>query len=258
MSRMNKILRFDNVSFGYTRRENALENISFSLTEGEATALLGVNGAGKSTLTWLASRILVPREGSVEWWGRPSSGWDDNMKRSIGLLASSDPLFDFLSIDDHLTYVGKLYGLDAETIKRRTANLKSIFGLEEFDGRLIGTLSTGNRRKTGIITTLIHRPKLLVWDEPFNGLDPIASVRLKELIGKLKDDGTTLLITSQLIEAVEQVCDRFLLLDRKHLVLDEPVDSLARLKDQHKVHNLEALIYKIGVGESQPRDMDLS
>lgn len=258
MYHMNKILQFENVSFGYTKREKVLEDISFSISEGQATALMGVNGAGKSTIAWLATRILQPRQGAIQWWGRPSNLWDDETKKRIGLLASSDPLFEFLTIDDHLRYVGKLYGLDADTIHKRTTNLKAIFGLEEFDGRLINTLSTGSRRKTGIITTLMHRPRLLIWDEPFNGLDPIASVRLRELITKLKEDGVTLLITSQIIEAIEQVCDNFLLLDQKNLVLNEPIDNLAGLKKLHDVHNLEALIYKIGMKKKQLPDMDLT
>jgi len=255
---MNSILRFEKVGFGYTKKERVLDEISFSLREGRATALMGINGAGKSTIVWLASRILDPQTGMIEWWGRRSAQWDNEMKRRIGLLAASDPLFEFLTIDDHLHYVGKLYGLDLETIRKRTANLKAIFGLEEFDGRLINTLSTGNRRKTGIITTLMHKPALLIWDEPFNGLDPIASVRLKQLIKKLKEEGTTILITSQVIDPIEEVCDNFLLLDHKQLVLDEPISNLAGIKQQHGVHNLEALIYKIGMEKNRLRDMDLT
>ena len=255
---MNSILRFEKVNFGYVRRESVLEEISFSLTEGQATALMGINGAGKSTITWLACRIMQPRQGQIEWWGRSSAQWDDGMKKRIGLLASSDPLFEFLTIDDHLNYVGKLYGLDSDTIRKRTTNLKSVFGLDEFDGHLINTLSTGNRRKTGIITTLMHKPKLLIWDEPFNGLDPIAAVRLKELIKKLKEDGVTLLITSQVIEPIEEVCDNFLLLDRKKMVLNEPMDNLAGIKEKYGVHNLESLIYKIGMEKNRLPDMDLT
>jgi len=247
---MNSILRFEKVSFAYRKNDPVLEDISFALTEGTATALTGINGAGKSTITWLASRILGPRKGQIEWWGRPAAAWDENMKRRIGLLAASDPLFEFLTIDDHLHYVGKLYGLDTGTILNRIANLKSIFGLDEFDGRLINTLSTGNRRKTGIVTTLIHRPSLLIWDEPFNGLDPIATVRLKELIKRLKTEGTTLLITSQVLEPIEQVCDKILLLDRKRLVLDEPISGLEGIKERYGVSNLESLIYKIGTDKT--------
>ena len=258
MYHMNEFLGFQRVSFGYSRREKVLEDISFSISEGQATALMGVNGAGKSTIAWLAAGILRPGQGAIQLWGRSSTLRDDETKRRIGLLSSSDPLFEFLTIDDHLTYVGKLYGLDADTIHKRTRNLKAIFGLEEFDGKLINTLSTGNRRKTGIITTLMHKPRLLIWDEPFNGLDPIASVRLKELITKLKEEGVGLLVTSQVIEAVEQVCDNFLLLDQKNLVLNEPIGNLAALKKLHDVHNLEALIYKIGMKKKQLPDMDLT
>ena len=251
---MDKTLLFDKVSFGYKKNDRVLEGVSFSLQEGSVTALMGINGAGKSTITWLASRILEPDDGKIQWWGRSSSDWDKNIKKRIGLLASADPLFDFLTIDDHLAYVGKLYGIDKTELRKQTQQLKSVFGLDEFQGRLINTLSTGNRRKVGIVTTLLHSPKLLIWDEPFNALDPIASLRLKELIKKLKHEGRTLLMTSQVIEPVEQVCDKFLLLDGKKILFDKAVADLGDIKEQYGVHSLESLIYKIGTAKNFNHD----
>ena len=253
---MDNILTFNNVSFGYTKKESVLESVSFSLQEQAVTALLGVNGAGKSTITWLAANMLAREEGTITLFGHPVEQWNDAMKRGVGLLSSIDPLFEFFTIDEHLEYVGRLYRLDRSVLKKRIDNLKSVFNLAEFDGRRINTLSTGNRRKLGIITTLIHSPRLLIWDEPFNGLDPVATVRLKELITHLKESGVTILMTSQVIEPVEAVCDRVILLNGKKILFEERIQDLEKLLKTHHAHNLESLLYKIGTAGKPLAKMD--
>ena len=243
---MNNILNFQDVSFGYTKKENVLESVSFSLRDSAVTALLGVNGAGKSTITWLAANMLIPNGGSITLFGNPVEWWNKTMRKGIGLLSYIDPLFEFFTINEHLEYVGRLYRVDRSLLKKRIDNLKSVFDLGEFDGKRINTLSTGNRRKLGIITTLIHSPRLVIWDEPFNGLDSIATVRLKELVQKLKASGTTVLMTSQVLEPVEAVCDRVILLNGKKIVFDENLSDLSVLLKKHNTLSLEGLLYKIG------------
>lgn len=102
------MLEFRDVSFGYTKKKAVLDSVSFSLQEGAVTALLGINGAGKSTITWLSGNLLTPDEGDVFLFGEPIKRWTNEMKKGIGLLSSTDPLFEFFTIDEHLEYVGRL------------------------------------------------------------------------------------------------------------------------------------------------------
>jgi ABC-type multidrug transport system ATPase subunit len=243
---MDEILKVENISFAYKPGNPILDEISFGVTRNETTALLGINGAGKSTMIWLIANLLTPSGGQIRLFDRNNRSMDANTKRRIGVLSSYDPLIEFLTLDEHLEYVGRWYGLDKTVLHRRIGQLKDIFGPDEFQGRLNLELSTGNRRKAGILTTLIHSPEFLIWDEPFNSLDAIATVRLKELITVLQKNGTSILMSSQVLEPVEKLCSRVILLDKGKIALNETVRNLHLLKEKAGVTTLEALIYKLG------------
>ncbi len=245
-----------NVSFGYTK-ENVIEDLSFSVEEGKCVGLLGVNGAGKSTLTWLLCNMLEPKTGEILIIGEKLGMESYHIKAQFGVLPAQDPLMEHLTIEEHLYYVGRLYSIEKKELPERINNLIKIFGLEEFRNKQNRHLSTGTRRKVGILTTLVHSPRLLIWDEPFNGLDPISTATLKELIRTLKQNGITLFFTSQVIDPVEAVCDQVMILDNKKLLLNKSIGDLRSLIAEEKVNTLEELLVKLaGKPESAMPTMD--
>jgi len=227
-----------NVSFAYNGNNMVLDDISFTVRQGSVTGLLGVNGAGKSTLTWLLCNMLEPKHGSIKILGEKLTMDSDHIKAQFGILPADDPLIEHLTVEEYLTFVGRLYNIEKKLLPDRINQLLPLFALEEFRKKQNRHLSTGTRRKVGILSTLLHSPKLLIWDEPFNGLDPIASATLKELIATLQTNGITILFTSQILEPVEAVCDAVLILDNKTLLLNQ---TMAEIKEQIRAANVQTL-----------------
>ncbi len=238
------LIEVKNVSFGYTK-ESIIEDLSFSVEEGNCVGLLGVNGAGKSTLTWLLCNMLEPKTGEILIIGEKLGMESYHIKAQFGVLPAQDPLMEHLTIEEHLFYVGRLYSVDKKALPERINSLIKIFDLEEFRNKQNRHLSTGTRRKVGILTTLVHSPRLLIWDEPFNGLDPISTATLKDLIKTLKQNGITLFFTSQIIDPVEAVCDQVMILDSKRLLLNERIEELRKQISDAKVKTLEELLVKL-------------
>ncbi len=234
-----------NITFAYKGNNTVLEDISFAVQQGSVTGLLGVNGAGKSTLTWLLCNMLEPNEGTINIMGEKLTMDSDHIKAQFGVLPAEDPLVEHLTIEEYLTFVGRLYNVEKKLLPERIGQLVQLFGLEEFRKKQNRHLSTGTRRKVGILSTLLHSPKLLIWDEPFNGLDPIASATLKELIQTLKKNGITILFTSQVLEPVEAVCDAVLILDNKRLLLNQTMAEVEEQIRAAEVQTLEQLLVKL-------------
>jgi ABC-2 type transport system ATP-binding protein len=241
---MNPI-EVQSITFAYKGNKTVLEDISFAIAQGSVTGLLGVNGAGKSTLTWLLCNMLEPNQGTIKIMGEKLTMDSDHIKAQFGVLPADDPLIEHLTIEEYLTFVGRLYNIEKKLLPDRISQLIQMFGLEEFRKKQNRHLSTGTRRKIGILSTLLHSPKLLIWDEPFNGLDPIASATLKELIMALKGNGMTILFTSQVLEPVEAVCDAVLILDDKRLLLNQTMTEIREQIRAANVQTLEQLLVKL-------------
>jgi ABC-2 type transport system ATP-binding protein len=239
------LIDVQNIAFGYTVKEKVLEDVSFSVPSGAVTGLLGINGAGKSTLIWLLCNILEPTTGTVKIFGETLGMESYHIKAQFGVLPADDPLLEHLTIEEHLFYVGRLYNIEKALLPERIEQLISIFDLQEFRKKQNRHLSTGTRRKVGIISTLVHSPKLLIWDEPFNGLDPIASAKLKDLIRTLNQNGITIFFTSQVIEPVESVCDRVLILDHKTILRNDTMENVRQEIAAANVRTLEDLLVKL-------------
>jgi ABC-2 type transport system ATP-binding protein len=253
---MANLIDVKNISFGYTT-DSVINDVSFQVSEGNTVGLLGVNGAGKSTLIWLLCNMLEPKTGDILIIGEKLGMESYHIKAQFGVLPAADPLMEHLTVEEHLFYVGRLYNIDKKLLPERINNLIKIFSLEEFRKKQNRNLSTGTRRKVGILTTLIHSPRLLIWDEPFNGLDPIAAATLKDLIRTLKKNGITLFFTSQIIEPVESVCDQVLILNEKKLLLNESIESLRGQIAAANVNTLEELLVKLaGKPQTEMPDMD--
>jgi ABC-2 type transport system ATP-binding protein len=200
----------DNVSKYYGARP-AVRELSFQIGEGECVGFLGLNGAGKSTTLRLLSCLLLPTEGRITVRGLDVVDRPHEIRKLIGYLPDSPPLYLEMSVLEYLEFAGRLRGLaGAELIKRRNHAL-GVCNLEGVVDQPLGTLSHGYRQRVGIAQAIIHGPALLILDEPIQGLDPVQIVEMRKMIGELRGEHTILLSTHILTE-IEQTCDRILMM----------------------------------------------
>ncbi|MFL5512410.1 MAG: ABC transporter ATP-binding protein, partial [Gemmatimonadales bacterium] len=207
----------------------AVDQVSFQVDRGQVVGFLGPNGAGKSTTMRMITQFLEPDAGSIRMDGTPLAEAGREAKRRIGYLPENNPLYGEMLVSEYLDFVGRLRELGAE---RRSATEEAVTatGIESVFHRPIGELSKGFRQRVGLAAAILHRPDLLVLDEPTEGLDPNQRVEIRRLIGKLGQERTVLLSTHILPE-VQFTCSRLLIISRGRIVADGPVDDLlARAK----------------------------
>lgn len=230
-----KILDIENLSkfFGSYL---ALDNVSLSVEKGTVLGLLGPNGAGKTTLLRIINGILVKDSGSVKVFDNDASL---ATARKIGYMPEERGLYDNMSVENQIIYFGELKGARSEDIRPLMNEYLSLFNLEGSNKRKIKELSKGNQQKVQIIATLIHRPELVILDEPFSGFDPINGALLESLIDRLKIDGTTLIISSHNMHAVEEMCDSIALVNKGRLILQGELEDV---KDRYKKNEYIAVV----------------
>ena len=206
----------------------ALDGVSMQVEQGCIYGLLGPNGAGKSTLIRIINRILAADEGTVLLNGKPMTDADIT---HIGYLPEERGLYKKMKVGDHIVYLGRLKGMtkaDAVTSMRWWLDR---FDLKEWENKKGENLSKGMQQKVQFIGTVIHRPPLLIFDEPFSGFDPVNAEQLKVEILGLRDQGSTILFSTHNMSSVEEVCQQITLLNHAKVVLTGSVDEI---KQQHK------------------------
>lgn len=218
------ILRAENISKRFTNHV-ALDDVSISIPEGTVYGLLGPNGAGKTTLIRIINHITAPDEGRV-WFGDHQLTADDVV--NIGYLPEERGLYKKMKVGDQALFFARLKGLNT---REATVELKKWFerfGISDWWGRRVQELSKGMAQKVQFIVTVLHRPKLLIFDEPFSGFDPINAELLKNEILRLRDEGATVIFSTHNMESVEAVCDNFTLINRGKNILSGNVAEIRR------------------------------
>jgi gliding motility-associated transport system ATP-binding protein len=202
----------------------AVDDVSFGVDRGQVVGFLGPNGAGKSTTMRMITQFLEPDAGSIRMDGTPLAEAGREAKRRIGYLPENNPLYGEMLVSEYLEFIGRLRELGAG---RRSATEEAVAatGVEPVYHRPIGELSKGFRQRVGLAAAILHRPDLLVLDEPTEGLDPNQRVEIRRLIGHLGRERTVLLSTHVLPE-VQFTCSRLLIINRGRIVADGPVDDL--------------------------------
>jgi ABC-2 type transport system ATP-binding protein len=190
----------------------ALEDVRFQIAKGTLTALLGPNGSGKSTLFRILCTLLRPTSGTARLEGADLLGQPREVRGRIGVLFQAPGLDRKLTVSENLRHQGHLYGLQGKTLRQRTDELLARFGLQDRRDERVETLSGGLARRTEIAKALLHRPEILLLDEPGTGLDPDARKTLWGQLAELKKEGITILVTTHILEEAG-ACDRLLLLD---------------------------------------------
>jgi gliding motility-associated transport system ATP-binding protein len=203
----------------------AVDQVSFAVDRGQVVGFLGPNGAGKSTTMRLITQYFEPDTGTITLDGTPLAEAGRAAKRRIGYLPENNPLYPDMLVCDYLTFIGDLRELDGPARDRAIDEAVIATGVETVYYRPIGELSKGFRQRVGLAQAILHRPDLLVLDEPTEGLDPNQRVEIRRLIAQLGRERTVMLSTHVLSE-VQHMCSRLLVISRGKIVADGPVDRL--------------------------------
>jgi ABC-2 type transport system ATP-binding protein len=212
---------------GLTRRFGdllALDRLSFTVGEGEVFGFVGPNGAGKTTAMRIVLGVLSADEGEVRFDGRPV---DEAARRRFGYMPEERGLYPKMTVGRQLTYFARLHGLSEPDAARSAQELVEELGLEERWDSPVESLSLGNQQRVQLAVALVHRPSLLVLDEPFSGLDPIGVDVLAGVLRRHAADGTPVVFSSHQLDLVERLCDAVAIIDRGRLVASGPVAALA-------------------------------
>lgn len=247
-----KALQVDSVakSFGTIR---AVKGVSFAVDTGQVLGLLGPNGSGKSTLMKIIVGIMKPDAGSILVQGVNVAEDPIAVKKIVGFVPESPRLYEFLTGIEYLDFVADVHGLEAKVKQERTSEFLKALDLEGRENELIHGYSQGMKQKLAIIAGLLHRPQILVLDEPLNALDPRSARIVKDLIHKLRDDGIPTIFSTHVLEIADAICDRIVIMyDGK--VLAEGTSEELRAKGGASGSTLEEIFLKL-TGTSDTRDI---
>jgi ABC-2 type transport system ATP-binding protein len=204
----------------------ALDDVTFQVPQGSITGLVGRNGAGKTTAIRLLAGLLRAESGEVEVLGKRVEEAAEEIRRTTGFLLSDPALFAYLTPVETLRFLAEAYGLPAAEARRREADLVELLELTAARDRLVEGFSTGMLKRLALGAALVHAPRLLVLDEPFESLDPLIVRTIKRLFVQYVSDGGTVLLSSHLIHAVDEICDRVVILDRGQVVVEGPTSAV--------------------------------
>lgn len=224
----------------------ALDNVSVSVPKGGIFGLLGPNGAGKTTLIRIINRITIPNGGEVLFDGRPITQSD---VEKIGYLPEERGLYRKMEVGDQAMYLAQLKGMSAAEARKALKEWFVRFGIQDWWKKKVEELSKGMAQKVQFITTVVHKPSLMILDEPFSGFDPVNAELIRKEILRLKDEGATIILSTHNMESVEELCDNIALINKSHLVITGGVNEI---RHKYGNNNIE-LIY---TGEDKVKDAE--
>lgn len=224
----------------------ALDNVSVSVPKGGIFGLLGPNGAGKTTLIRIINRITIPNGGEVLFDGRPITQSD---VEKIGYLPEERGLYRKMEVGDQAMYLARLKGMSAAEARKALKEWFVRFGIQDWWKKKVEELSKGMAQKVQFITTVVHKPSLMILDEPFSGFDPVNAELIRKEILRLKDEGATIILSTHNMESVEELCDNIALINKSHLVITGGVNEI---RHKYGNNNIE-LVY---TGEDRVKDAE--
>jgi ABC-2 type transport system ATP-binding protein len=236
----------------------AVDHLSLEIPAGQIVGFLGPNGAGKSTTLKMLTGMIQPTTGSAVICGFDLIRQTLDVKRNVGFVPESGAVFESLTGLEYLEMVAALYGIAPEAARMRIHQFISFFDLsfETLTDKLLGAYSKGMRRKVVITAALLHNPPVVFFDEPLDGLDANAAVGFKTLIQTLAKEGKTIVYSSHILDVVERVCDRVIIIDKGRLILDGKPDELVA---SHNSGTLEKLFTQMTGGtELEKRAADFA
>jgi ABC-2 type transport system ATP-binding protein len=236
----------------------AVDNLSFEIPSGQIVGFLGPNGAGKSTTLKMLTGMLQPTSGTAKVCGFDLATQPIEVKKHVGFVPESGAVFESLTGLEYLEMVAALYGIPPDAARARIGQFIAFFdlGFATLTDKLLGAYSKGMRRKVVITAALLHNPMVVFFDEPLDGLDANAAVGFKALIQTLAREGKTIIYSSHILDVVERVCDRVIIIDKGRLLVDGRPDELVAA---HQTGTLERLFTQLTGGtELQQRAEDFA
>ena len=230
----------------------ALEHVSLDIPQGKIFGLLGPNGAGKTTLIRIINRITIPNSGEIIFNGNPITQRD---VEKIGYMPEERGLYRKMAVGDQAMYLAQLKGMSARDVQRELKVWFERFGIQDWWKKKVEELSKGMAQKLQFITTVVHKPSLMILDEPFSGFDPVNAEVIRKEILRLRDEGATIVLSTHNMESVEELCDEIALINKSHLVITGGVEQIRR---DYGNNNVE-LVYTDADGrhtEVLPKDVD--
>ncbi|MBK7998456.1 MAG: ABC transporter ATP-binding protein [Verrucomicrobia bacterium] len=232
--------------------QTAVDSLSFEIPGGQIVGFLGPNGAGKSTTLKMLTGMIEPTDGTATICGLDLRRDTLEVKRKIGFVPESGAVFESLTGLEYLEMVAALYAIPSESARERIRQFIAFFDLsfETLTDKLLGAYSKGMRRKVVITAALLHNPPVVFFDEPLDGLDANAAVGFKTLIQTLAREGKTIVYSSHILDVVERVCDRVIIIDKGRMLVDGKPDELVA---SHQSGTLERLFTQLTGGSELER-----
>lgn len=233
-------------------KQKALENVSFETGAGEIVGFLGPNGAGKSTMMKIITCYLPQDSGEVKVCGFDVKEESLDVRKNIGYLPENNPLYYDMYVKEYLGFIAGLHGI--ENKKMKVDEMIELVGLTMEQHKKIGALSKGYRQRVGLAQSIIHNPKVLILDEPTSGLDPNQLAEIRNLIKTLGKEKTVLMST-HIMQEVEAICDRVIIINKGKIVADAPAEKIGKIKEKRQsvivefsgsIEHLKESLMKIG------------
>lgn len=224
----------------------ALDHISVTMEKGKIFGLLGPNGSGKTTLIRIINRITIPNSGVILFDGRPITQRD---VEKIGYMPEERGLYRKMKVGEQALFFARLKGMSYKDAETELKKWFVRFGIESWWNKKVEELSKGMAQKVQFITTVVHKPSLMILDEPFSGFDPVNAELIRKEILRLKDEGATIILSTHNMESVEELCDNIALINKSHLVITGGVNEI---RHKYGNNNIE-LVY---TGEDRVKDAE--
>lgn len=235
------VVSIRDLKMSYGSKE-VLKGINLDVNKGEIIGYIGPNGAGKSTTVKIMLGLVKGYEGEVKIFGNNISYEDVEYKHKIGYVPENGEIYDNLTAYEYITFLGEIYGMELEEVNNKAKKLMGLFGIEEAYHSRISSYSKGMRQKLLIIASLIHNPDILFLDEPLSGLDANSVLVFKEVLSKLAGEGKTIFYSSHIMEVVEKISSRIILLNNGQIAAD---GTFEELKKKNMEGSLEQIFNQI-------------
>lgn len=245
---MNYVIDVNNLR-KYYNAHLAIKNLTLQIKHQVIGGIVGPNGSGKTSLINILTGIYPPSSGNVKILGMSYLDNDVKIKIDLGFVSEDCSLFEHLRGEEQLYFIARMYGLKKNLAKQRIDELFNIFDLAQFRSAFVHEYSKGMKKKLAFMCAIIHNPKILFLDELFDGLDPISSKQIKEILKRFNKKGGTVFLTSHNLPLIENLCTQIAIIDKGELIFNGPKSSIRNYFKQHKISdhnsNLDDLFHRL-------------